>query len=89
MILKKQLRSKIVSIGLIISLTLLNASCGIIDEEKEVFFGDYETRVLFNKLDEEIKCNEPKFNEMVCVDVETLSKLRKEYKRLKRKAGEN
>lgn len=73
---------------LIISLTLLNASCGIIDEDKDVYFGDYETSVLFNKLDQEIECHEPKFNEMVCVDVETLSKLRKEYKRLKRKASE-
>lgn len=73
---------------LIISLTLLSVSCGVIDEKRDVYFGDYETEVLFNQNNDEISCKEEKLNEMVCVDVETLAKLRKEYKRLKRKAGE-
>jgi len=89
MTLKKQLRSRIVSTGLIISLIFLSVSCGVIDEKKEVFFGDNEAQVLFNKMEEEISCKSLKFNEMVCVDVETLLRLKKEYKRLKRKAGEN
>lgn len=88
MILKKQLKLKIVNIGLIISLIFLSVSCGIIDEEKEVFYGDFQTRSLFNRLDEQISCENEKLNEMVCVDVDTLLNLKKEYKRLKRKAGE-
>ena len=73
---------------LIISLIFLSVSCGVIDKDKEVYFGDYNAKALFNKLDEEITCDNEKFNEMVCVDTDTLLNLKKEYKRLKRKAGE-
>jgi hypothetical protein len=50
-------------------------SCQTIDTDKVLFVGDYEDLSIINAKSERIRCEQPEFNQMVCTDIETYTKL--------------